>query len=244
MPCALDSAARRLYAVRQGGVDIYNVDDGSLVGELAIAGEFGDILLVPALGKAFATAVAARQIIIFDLDTLKRIGTAPLPEKPRSISYDSKSGRLFVTSITGGALAAIDAKTGRLVGSLTLGGDLRDSVADGRGHLFVADKDAKAIHVVDTARLASLGQVSVWPGGGPTALINDEKERRIYVATDNGRMVIIDPDQGQMVGYVPIGEGDAGMAANFLPARLTRMFVGKRRWNADRGPKCEAHRID
>jgi DNA-binding beta-propeller fold protein YncE len=53
----------------------------------------------------------------------------------------------------------------------------------------------------------------------------DDKERRIYVASASGRMVVLDPDIGQVVGYVPTGKGDSGIAAQFLPNRLVRLFV-------------------
>lgn len=220
----LDAEARRLYVAGSGAVDVFNIDDGSRAGQLAIAGAVGDVVTVPDLGKGFAAATDASQIIIFDLATMTQTASVKLSSQPRSLSYDAKSGRLFATTVNG-TLFAIEPKSGRVVGLLALGGDLRGSVTDGRGNLFIADKQAKALHVIATERLASLGQLPVWPGGGPTALVNDEKERRIYVATDNGRMVIMDPDSGQMIGYVPIGQGESGMAVNFLPARFARMFV-------------------
>lgn len=221
---SIDPEARRLYVASNGTVMAFDADDSSPVGTLAVAGRVGDVVTIAELGKGFVAATDAEQVVLFDLATLKQTGRIKLPAKPRSLSYDRKTGRLFAAT-DNGSLVAIDPRTGKIAGTLSLGGDLRASAADGRGHLFIADKTAKALHVVDTTQLKSLGQMPTWPGGGPTALVNDEKERRIYVTTDNGRMVIMDPDMGQMIGYVPIGQGEGGMAVNFMPGRFARMFV-------------------
>lgn len=219
-----DASARRLYAASNGMIEVFDVDTGQRVGEVAVPGDVSGIAVVPAIGKGFASSASGNRVLAFDLATLRSTGTVSVAASPRDLAYDSKSNRLFVAS-AGGILTALDAATLKPAGKLSLGGELRDAEADGRGHLFIADRAGKSLRTVDTMSLRALGDMPVWPGGGPTSLVNDEKERRIYVATDNGRMVIMDPDSGQMIGYVPIGTGEGGMAVNFMPNRFARMFV-------------------
>lgn len=50
----IDSDARRLYAGRQGGVDVYDIDAGTKVGTVAVDGNVGGITLAPDIGRAYA----------------------------------------------------------------------------------------------------------------------------------------------------------------------------------------------
>jgi DNA-binding beta-propeller fold protein YncE len=224
---AVDSASRRLYAARDGGVDVYDIDSAKRVGTVPLQGPPGGLRLAPDLGRGYVSARAAGAVTLFDLGTLAVIGVAKSGGRdPREIEYDRATRRIFVSHSGSGDLAALDADSGRKLGAVALFGRLRQSVADGRGSVFVADESAHVLHVVDARTLRSLGKISVWPGTAPAALANDTKERRIYVACGNGRMVIVDPDPGQMIATVPTsGKGEVGMAMQVGPARLVRLFM-------------------
>src|SRR4051794_26485018 len=52
----VDPAARRLYAARDGGVDVYDIDNGNRTGTVSVAGKVGGIALAPDLGRGYASA--------------------------------------------------------------------------------------------------------------------------------------------------------------------------------------------
>ncbi|KAF1685369.1 hypothetical protein B1992_12620 [Pseudoxanthomonas broegbernensis] len=223
----VDAAARRLYAGRRGGIDVYDIDSGRKTGAVAIEGDVGGLALAPDLRRGYATSVDHGTVSIFDLDGLGTVGTVPSGgTEPRELEYDAKAGVLYVSNSRSGQLAALDARSGAAKGALSLGGRPRQASADGRGNLFVADEARDVLHVVDTASLSSLGTISVWPGKAPVALVNDVKERRIYVATGNGKMIVVDPDPGQMLSVVDTeGTAAAGIAIQYAPARLVRLYM-------------------
>lgn len=223
----VDAKARRLYAGRQGGVDVYDIDSGQKLGALAMDGNVGGLALAPELRRGYATGVDTGTVLVFDLDSLAAVSTVPSGgSEPRELEYDAKAGALYVSNAKSGQLVALDARNGSSKGSVTLGGRLRQASADGRGNLFVADEARDVLHVVDTASLKALGTISVWPGKAPTALVNDVKERRIYVATGNSKMIVVDPDPGQMLSVVNTeGAGTAGIAIQYAPARLVRLYM-------------------
>lgn len=223
----VDSVARRLYAAREGGVDVYDIDTGSRTGTVAVPGMVGGIALAPDLKRGYASATASNQVVVFDLSSLAVVATvASTGQEPREIEYEARTKRAYVSNTESGGLTVLDGVTGRVEGSLALGGSLRQASADGRGHLFVADQTKNVLHVVDTAALKSLGEISVWPGTQPTAIANDIAERRLYVACGNGQMIIVDPDPGQMISLVSTkAAGIAGMAMQVAPARLVRLYM-------------------
>lgn len=223
----VDSSARRLYAARDGGVDVYDIDSGTKVGTVPVSGAVGGLALAPDLRRGYASATESNQVVVFDLDKLAVLATVESTgQEPREIEYEARTSRVYVSNTRSGDLTVLDGATGSLEGSLALGGSLRQGSADGRGHLFVADQTRNLLHVVDTGTLKSLGEISVWPGTQPTAIANDIAERRLYVACGNGEMIIVDPDPGQMISRVSTkAAGIAGMAMQVAPARLVRLYM-------------------
>lgn len=224
---AIDAAARRLYAAREGGVDVYDVESGKRVGGIATTGAPGAIKIASDVRRGYVSNRDNGTVTVFDLGTLQPVATVKSGgREPREIEYDAQTRRIYVSNAGSGELAVLDAANGGNRGTVKLGGRLRQSVIDGRGNLFIADERANVLHIVETDKLQSLGKISVWPGEAPTALVNDAKERRIYVACGNGRMIIVDPDPGQMIGMVPTqGKGEAGITAQFAPARLVMLYL-------------------
>jgi YVTN family beta-propeller protein len=223
----VDSAARRLYAARDGGVDVYDIESSKRVGSIKTNGVPGAIRIAPDIRRGYVSNRDAGTVTVFDLQTLQLVATVKSGgREPREIEYDPAMRRIYVSNWASGHLTALDAVTGSNRGTIKLGGRLRQAAIDGRGHLFVADESADALHIVELNEMQSLGRISVWPGQAPTALANDTKERRIYVACGNGRMIIVDPDPGQMIGVVPTqGKGEAGLAMQLAPARLVMLYM-------------------
>jgi len=222
-----DSANRRLYAGRDGALDIYDLDSGKVLQSLSVPGKIGGIALAPQQGNAWVSLSDSGQIARIDLATLKIERSLRSPGKePRELIVDAANKRVYVSHAGDGLLWVLDTDTGRSQGTLALGGKLRGLSLDGRGKLFIADEARDVLHVVDTEKFRSVGEIPVWPGRGPTALANDVRERRIYVSTASSHMIVVDPDSGQMLAVINTqGSGSAGIAVEYAPARLVRLYL-------------------
>ena len=114
----IDAASRRLYAAREGGVDVYDLDAGKRVGGFALAGKPGGLELAPDLKRGFVSSPASGTITPFDLATL-----SPGPalrsggREPRDLEYDAPTKRLYVSQAEGGLVQQIKAGVNRLVGN-------------------------------------------------------------------------------------------------------------------------------
>jgi len=230
-----DSDTRRLYAGRQNALDVYDMDSGQIVANLAVQGTVSGIALAPQRGQAYISLSDSGNILTLDLETLDIVRTLRSNAKqPGELAYDPQHGRVYVSHAGDGVLLMLDADNGRRLGSLNLGGRLRGLSLDGRGKLFVADEVNDVLHVVDTARLRSLGQIPLWPGRAPVALANDVHERRLYVATGNSKMIVVDPDPGQMLSVIETrGTGAAGIAIEYAPSRLVQLYLPSRDGHLD-----------
>ena len=74
---------------------------------------------------------------IFDLKTLKTLGTVKAGTNPDAIIYDPHTKRVFTMNGRSQDTTAINAADGTVAGTLALGGKPEFAVADGHGNIFV-----------------------------------------------------------------------------------------------------------
>ena len=106
---AVDSTARRVYITHLTEVEVLDADSGAVVGKVAGVNGAHGVALAPELGKGFATAGLADQVVIFDLKTLKNVGAAKTGKKPDSIMYEPVTKRVFAYNGDGESATVIDA---------------------------------------------------------------------------------------------------------------------------------------
>src|SRR5467141_162724 len=84
----VDSDARRLYVSHSTHVVVYDVDSHAVVGDIPDTQGVHGIALAPELGRGFVSNGRGNSVTIFDLKTLKTIGTVPAGTNPDAILYD------------------------------------------------------------------------------------------------------------------------------------------------------------
>src|ERR1700720_1494909 len=133
----VDSKARRVYISRGTHVMVVDADSGALVGDIPNTNGVHGIAIASDMDKGFISDGRDNAVTIFDLKTLKILGTAATGKNPDAIIYDPASKRVFTFNGGSNDTTAIDAKTGTVAGTITLGGKPEFAVADEKGHVFV-----------------------------------------------------------------------------------------------------------
>ena len=192
---------------------VVDLDKEIVVGELANTPGVHGIAVVPSLGKGFTTNGQDSSVSVFDLKTLKETARLKASGMPDAILYDDVSGRVFTFNHRTDETTAIDAKTEKVVGSLTFGGEPEGAATDGKGHIFVNLRSTSEILEFDAATLKILNRWPLAPGQRPTGLAIDRAKRRLYSACGgNQKMVVMDADKGTILGTADIGRGCDGDA--------------------------------
>src|SRR5713226_6248089 len=136
----VDPATHRVFIPRQTHMMVLD-PDGKVVGDIPNLRGTHAVDFAPELKRGFTSNGAAHSVSIFDMDTLQILKEVAIPNRnPDAIVYDPASKRVF--AINGGKdheVTAIDAKTGEVVGSITLDGKLETAQADGARHVYVND---------------------------------------------------------------------------------------------------------
>lgn len=211
----MDSDARLAYIGRENHIDVVNVDEGKVVGKVTGLEGTSGMLALPEFGRGYAMNGDAGTVVIVDLKTLNKIGTVKAGKDPDSFTYDPVTKRVFVMNSSSANATAINAKDGTLAGTVMLGGQPEAAVADGKGKVYVNLTDKDEIAEVDAETLKVLHRWPLAPGTGPSGLAMDRKNRRLFSACDNQKMIVVNADTGKVVASPRTGAGTDG--AGFDP---------------------------
>jgi YVTN family beta-propeller protein len=209
---AFDSTAHRLYISRGTHVMVVDVDSGAIVGDLPNTPRVHGIAIATEFGKGFTSNGGDASVTIFDLKTLKPLGSVKVGKNPDAIIYDPDSKRVFSFNAGSGDVTAIDAKSGTVAGTLALGGQPELAVADERGKIFVNLEDKSAVVKFDARKLTLDATWPLAPGEGPTGIAMDRKHHRLFLTCANKVMAVVNADNGNLITTLPIGSGVDGAA--------------------------------
>jgi DNA-binding beta-propeller fold protein YncE len=204
---AVDSDARRIYVSHGSRVVVLDADSGAVTGEIPDTQGVHGIAIASDLGRGFTSNGRANTVTIFDLKTLKTLGTVKVGTNPDAIVYDTGTKRVFTMNGRSHDATAIDAASGTVAGTFTLGGKPEFVVADDKGSIFVNIEDKSELVEFDPQKLAVLHRWPLAPCQEPSGLAMDRKNRRLFAGCDNKMMAVVDADTGKVIATPAIGEG-------------------------------------
>ena len=207
----VDPAGERLYVSHGTQVEVVDLKTRKVIGTIANTPGVHGIDVVPGAGRGYITCGRNNTCVVFNLKTLKPIG-APIATgpKPDALFYDAFSQRVFLFSNDGGKSTVLDAKTGAVVGTAELGGDVEAPATDGKGHIFVNIENKSEVVEFDAKTLAVKKRHSVAPGEEPTGLGYDALTHRLFSGCANEKLVVTDAQTGKQVAVLPTAKGTDG----------------------------------
>jgi DNA-binding beta-propeller fold protein YncE len=155
------------------------------------------IALATELGRGFTSNGRANTVTIFDLKTLKTLGTASAGTNPDCIVYDPATKRVFTMNGRSSNATAINAADGTVAGTVDLPGRPEFAAADGKGSIYVNIEDKSELAQLDAQNLKVLNHWPLAPCEEPSGLAMDTKNRRLFA----------DADSGKVIATPPIGQG-------------------------------------
>src|SRR5882672_3403496 len=203
----VDSDARRVYVSHATQVVVLDADSYEVVGSIPDTQGVHGIAVAPELGRGFTSNGRSNDVTIFDLKTLKSIGTVKTDANPDAIVYDSVSKRVFTFNGRGKNTTAINAADGTVAGTLALGGKPEFAAADGNGSIFVNNEDTSELIQIDSQKITETHRWPLAPCKSPSGLAMDRKNRRLFAVCDEKVMAVVNADTGKVVATPTIGEG-------------------------------------
>src|SRR5215469_13286996 len=203
----VDSGARRVYISRGTHTVVMDADSYAVVGDIPDTQGVHGIAIASDLGRGFTSNGRSNDVTIFDLKTLKPIGTVKTDGNPDAIVYDPVSKRVFTFNGRGQNTTAINAADGTVAGTLALGGKPEFAAVDGKGNIFVNNEDTSEIIEINAQKITETHRWPLAPCKSPSGLAMDTKNRRLYSVCDDKVSVVVNADTGKVVATPEIGNG-------------------------------------
>lgn len=206
----VDPDAHRLYIPRSTHVMVVDLNTDQVVGDIPNTLGVHGVALVPEVGRGFTSNGRDTSVTIFDLKTLAVIATVKVTGvNPDAITYDPFTKRVFTMNHTGpgGSVTAIDPASGKVIGSVVIGGTLEAGVGDA-GMLYVNVEDSSQVVAVDAGTMAVKGKWALTGCTAPTGITIDRAHHRLFSAcAESHTVAVVDYQAGKVVTTVPICSG-------------------------------------
>jgi DNA-binding beta-propeller fold protein YncE len=204
----VDSAARRLYVTHGTHVVVIDIDSGKLVGKIDNTPGVHFTVVDPELDRGFISNGGAARLTIFNTKTLATIGEVKSTgENPGPTVFDPATKRVFTFNLNTHNATVVDSKEGKVVGAFDLGGRPELVGTDAKGNVFVNLVQKNVVLQIDSRKMTPGQTWPVAPCEGPRTMAVDQRNDRLFIGCANRRMVILDSNNGRVIGSVPIGPG-------------------------------------
>ena len=203
---SVDEGARRLYVSHGTQVEVIDVDSGNIVGSIPKTLGVHGIAIAAELGRGFVSNGKASTVTIFDLKTLKPIADVPTGQKPDAIIFDPATSRVFAFNGGSNSATAIDAATGKVAGTVDLGGGPEFAAADGKGAVYDNLEDESLVLKIDSRKLTVEQRWPTAPCASPSSMAIDRANHRLFVGCRSKVMAVMNADTGKVITTLPIGD--------------------------------------
>jgi DNA-binding beta-propeller fold protein YncE len=200
----------RVFVSRATHVMVIDAPTGKVIGDIPDTPRTHGIALAPASDHGFTTNGGDSTVTMFDLKSLAVIKKIKVPTGGLDgIMYDASSDRIILTnhSRPKGTAAAIDPKTGGILGVAELEDDAPEGAAsDGKGRIFVNNERKSTIQVIDVKTMKVVASWPLAPCEGPTGIAYDLTTNRIFSGCGK-TSVVVDATSGKVVATISNGDG-------------------------------------
>ncbi len=163
-----------------------------------------------ASGHGFATSGNDQSVVMFDLKTYAALGKLPAAEDADAILYDAPSNRVFTLNGDAHSSTVIDAKAGKVITNIPLGGKPEYGVSAGDGKVYANLTDVSEVVEIDAANAAVTRRWSTAPCKQPVSMAIDTAHHRLFSGCRSGVMAVSNYQAGKIVTTLPIGAGVDG----------------------------------
>lgn len=213
----------QLYAgySSEGLVSIINTATNQVVGTVKGLTRVHGIAIVPDRNLGFASSSGDNVVGVFDLNSNQLLRKIPAGDGADAIIYDPQIRLVYVANHAGKTAMLIDPATLKAIATIPLGGEPEYPQADPEtGLIYQNLEDTSELVVVDPLKQSVIHRYKLDPGDGPTGLALDAADHRLFSATQNKKLIVLDGATGVIVSVLPIEAGCDGAGYDPLLHRI------------------------
>lgn len=179
------------------------------------------VIAVPQLGRVYASATNAHEVLTIDSRTGAVLASAPAGEYPDGLAYDPVQRHVFISDESGGVETVITA-SGHRIATISLGGDAGNVQFDATTDRVLADvQTLDEIAVIDPRSNRIVNRVHVPNCNNDHGLLVDSPHRIAFVACDgNAKLLTLNLRTMSFTGTFNVGQSPDVLALDTAKRRL------------------------
>jgi len=209
---SVDNDARRVYLSHNNSVQVVDADSLKLIGTVEKVPHPHGIVVLPDLGKGFASSGDPGSVVVFDLKTFQHVAEIPTSADCDVILYDKPSGKVLTFNGDSHTASVIDPVADQLSKTVTLDGGPEVAVSNGKGLIYDNVETLSVVLKMDAKTLKVLKSWPLAPGESPSGLSMDVKNNRLFSGCHNKNLVVMNAKNGKVIQALPIGDHVDGTA--------------------------------
>lgn len=213
---SLDPARHLLFLAHLGdsAVVVFDTQNGKVVATIPGVSHVHGVLVVPALGRVYASATGSNELVAIDESTLKVIARAPAGVYPDGIAYAPGVDKLFVSDEHGKTDTVIDASTMKRVATIPLGGDVGNTQYDPVSrHIFANVQTRDELVEIDPVSARIVARYALPGAKGNHGLLIEPADRLAFIACEgNDKLLVFDLRTKRVIANFAVG-GDPDVLA-------------------------------
>jgi DNA-binding beta-propeller fold protein YncE len=221
---SLDPNTNKLWISHMNASQLlaFDVRTRKIVKTIPAPGVHG-VIAVPSLGRVFASATDAREVMTIDAKTGTVLARAAAGSYPDGLAYDPVERHVFVSDESGGVESVIDAHGARIA-TIPLGGEAGNVQYDAGSSRILVDVQTRGdIAIIDPRSNTIVRRVALDGCANPHGLLVDAARRLAFVACDaNARLLTLDLRTMHVTGNASVGDTPDVLA---FDASLHRLYV-------------------
>ena len=217
MDYASDDPARHLLFIAHLGdstVIAFDTQTQRVVARIGGVSHVHGVLVVPQLGRVYATATGSNEVVAIDEDNFKIVARAPAGVYPDGIAYAPDAHKLYVSDETGRTDTVIDVRSNRRVATIALGGEVGNTQYDPvSGHIFANVQTRGQLAEIDPATDKVIARIDLPGARGNHGLLIVPSQRFAFIACEgNDKLLALDMKTRRVIASFAVG-GDPDVLA-------------------------------
>jgi len=172
-------------------------------------------------GKVVYAAGPGKALVKVDQSTWKVVATLPLDGPGDCVQYYKKDKTIYVDNDDGTSIWAVDEATFKVKGTITIG-EAPEYMEIDSDHdmVYQAIKSTSTVQAIDLKTMKVVAEYKLGDLTGPHGLCLDRKARRVFVVGKNGKLVMMDADNGKLITNADVVTGSDQIAYDSSNKRL------------------------
>lgn len=163
-----------------------------------------NVLTVSAAQTLYVSSEKDNGIVLFNADTLEKIGFIETGDRPRSIIFNKDKTQIFVATGDSDVIEVVDVESTEIVAELEVGDDPEMAVLSVDGnYLYTSLEDDGELSIFDI-REKTVRNIEV--GAEPEGVLAHPSGKIVYVASEEANLVqAVDLEKGSVTASITVG---------------------------------------